>query len=68
MENNKVSDLKIGQKFKWRQAQRKWRTVIYLHPDLKSGPPEYIGATLIGYDNCRQLVLNPDVKVLIASE
>jgi hypothetical protein len=61
----KVSDLQVGQKFKWQEAQRKWREVIYLHPDLKSGPPENIGATLIGYDDCRQLVLKPDVEVFV---
>lgn len=61
----KVSDLQVGQKFKWQQAQRKWREVIYLHPNLKSGPPENIGATLIGYDDCRQMVLQPDVEVFV---
>lgn len=62
----KVEELKIGQQFKL-EGQRKWRKVIYLHPNLTSGKPENIGCTLIGYDNCRQMVLHPEAEVITPS-
>lgn len=56
-----VQNLKEGNEFKL-HGQRKWRNVrkiIHLLPE------PHKGCTLIIYDDCKQMVLPPEVDVLI---